>query len=359
MELGLFSLLPQRDISVGAGQVYADTIDMVRMAEDIGFDVAWLAEHHFGNYSMCPSPLVLASHLAGITSRIHIGPAVLVLPLYHPMRVLGELGMVDQLSGGRLIVGFGSGYQDFEFTRFGVPLEENWAVTHEIMDILEMAFDHGEVEYQGQYFQIPETHVAVPMVQASPRVIIAGNQAEYLYRAARRGYQPIITVGPQPVEAQLAVRAHVAKHYAQEGISDENLPLAISRMIYVTDNQDEARDAAERILYTARLVMSFRGRYEQLEGIEVQPIPFAEEPTLDQIIANMPIGSPERVAEQIVTEIKANRPAHYAVFAQYGGLSGERARRSLERFGAEVVPLIDKELGGIKAFGPKSRPLAA
>ncbi|MCP5083150.1 MAG: LLM class flavin-dependent oxidoreductase [Alphaproteobacteria bacterium] len=359
MELGLFSLLPQRDLSLGAKQVYDDTIDMVRMAEQIGFDVAWIAEHHFGNYSMCPSPLVLASHLAGLTSKIKLGPAVLVLPLYHPLRVLGELGMVDQLSDGRLIVGFGSGYQAFEFERYGVALKENWAVTHEAMDILEMAFDHGRVEYQGKYFQIPETHVAVPMVQSSPRVIIAGNQPEYLHRAARRGYQPIITVGPQPVEAQLAVRTHVAKHYAQEGINDADLPLAISRMIYVTDSMDDARDAAERVLYTARLVMSFRGQYEQLKGIEVQPLPFENEPSLDEVIANMPIGGPERVAEQIVNEVKANRPAHYAVFAQYGGLSGDRARRSLERFGAEVVPLIDKELGGLEAFGPSSTPLAA
>ncbi len=267
--------------------------------------------------------------------------------------------MVDQLSDGRLIVGFGSGYQAFEFERYGVPLEENWDVTREAMDILEMSFDHGRVEYQGQYFQIPETHIAVPMTQQNPRVIIAGNQPDYLRRAARRGYQPIITVGPQPVEAQLAVRSHVAKHYAEEGISDAQLPLAVSRMIYVTDSKEDARDAAERVLYTARLVMSFRGQYEQLKGIEVQALPFENEPSLDQIIANMPIGSPERVAEQIVTEVRANRPAHYAVFAQYGGLSGDRARRSLERFGSEVIPLIDRELGGIKGFGPDLISMAA
>ena len=62
---------------------------------------------------------------------------------------------------------------------------------------------------------------------------------------------------------------------------------------------------------------------------EVLAQPFENEPSIDQIIENMPIGSPERVAEQIVAEVRANRPAHYAVFAQYGGLPGERARRSL------------------------------
>ncbi|MEM7425709.1 MAG: LLM class flavin-dependent oxidoreductase [Pseudomonadota bacterium] len=359
MELGLFSLFPQRDIAVGAKQIYDDTISMVQIAEEIGMDVAWLAEHHFGNYSMCPSPLVMASHLAGLTSKIKIGPAVLVLPLYHPLRVLGELGMVDQLSGGRLIVGYGSGYQAFEFSRFGVDLTENWEITHEMMDIIEMGLDEQRVEYQGKYFQIEDTPLAVPMLQKRPRTVIAGNQPEYLRRAARRGYQPIITVGPQPISAQLTVRSHVSKHYAMEGILDDELPLAISRMIYVTDSKDDARDAAERILYTARLVMSFRGQYEELKGFEVQPIPFENEPSIDQILENMPIGSPERVAEQIVAELRANRPAHYAVFAQYGGLPGGRARRSLSRFGSEVVPMIDRELGGLANFGPSLQPLAA
>ncbi len=359
MELGLFSLFPQREISIGAKQIYDDTIANVQLAEEMGINVAWLAEHHFGNYSMCPSPLVMASHLAGLTSKIRIGPAVLVLPLYHPLRVLGELGMVDQLSDGRLIVGFGSGYQAFEFNRFGVDLTENWEITHEMMDIIEMGLDQQRVEYQGKYYQIEDTPLAVPMLQETPRTIIAGNQPEYLRRAARRGYQPIITVGPQPITAQLAVRGHVSKYYEMEGVADEELPLAMSRMIYVTDSKEDARDAAERVLYTARLVMSFRGQYEELKGFEVQPIPFENEPSIDQIIENLPIGSPERVAEQIVAELRASRPAHYALFVQYGGMPGERAHRSLERFGSEVLPLIDNELGGLEAFGPGAQSIAA
>ena len=360
MEFGLFSLLPQRDISQPVGDVYRDTIDMVRLAEDIGFDVAWLAEHHFGNYCMCPSPLLLASHLAAHTTRIRIGPAVLVLPLYHPLRVLEEIGMVDQLSGGRLVIGYGSGYQAFEFDRFGTALDENWAMTHEVMDILEMGIDTGHVEYRGKYFQIPSTPIGVPTLQRpSPPVIVAGNQPDYLRRAARRGYRPIITVGPQGVEAQLKVREHVAKHYAMEGVGDDELPLAISRAIYVTDDRREALDAAERTLYTARLVMAFRGRYEKLNGSEVQLQPFDGEPTLEQVVENLPIGDPETVAEKIVAEVRANRPWHYAVFQQYGGIDGKRALRSLERFGAEVLPLIDKELGGYRNFGPKLRQRAA
>ncbi|MBT7646203.1 MAG: LLM class flavin-dependent oxidoreductase, partial [Rhodospirillaceae bacterium] len=143
MELGIFSLMPQRDVSKPTAEIYKETIDLIQLAEEIGFDTAWLTEHHFGNYCMCPSPLMLASHVAARTTRIKMGLAVLVLPLYHPLRLLEEIGMVDQLSDGRLVIGYGSGYQAFEFERFGHDLGENWAITHEIMDILEMGMAEG------------------------------------------------------------------------------------------------------------------------------------------------------------------------------------------------------------------------
>lgn len=73
-----------------------------------------IAEHHFSNYCVCPSPLVMAAACARITRRIRLATGVLVLPLYHPARLIAEIGMVDAVSGGRLSVGVGSGYR---FTR--------------------------------------------------------------------------------------------------------------------------------------------------------------------------------------------------------------------------------------------------
>ena len=73
---------------------------------------------------MCVSPLVMAAYCAGLTRTIRLGTAVLVLPLYHPVRLVEELGLVDQLSDGRLVIGIGTGYQGYEFAHFGVSLEE-------------------------------------------------------------------------------------------------------------------------------------------------------------------------------------------------------------------------------------------
>ncbi len=359
MELGLFSLMPQRDVSKPVGEIYKETIDLIRLAEDIGFDTAWLTEHHFGNYCMCPSPLMLASHVAARTTKIKMGMAVLVLPLYHPMRLLEEIGMVDQLSDGRLVIGFGSGYQAFEFERFGLDLADNWSITHETMDILEMGMAEGRVAYDGKHFQIPETSIGTPILQKPrPAVFAAGNEPGYLARAARAGYTPFVTVGGNGMDALLGVRGHIEKNFAEAGHKSP-LPFAINRSIYVTDDKDDARDAAERVLYTARLVMAFRGRYEQLNGTEVLPQPFKDEPTLDTILKNLPFGDPESCAEKLAAEIKATGACHYSMFAQFGGMDHKRARRSLERIGSEVLPLVDKALGGAKTFGPDKVPAAA
>jgi alkanesulfonate monooxygenase SsuD/methylene tetrahydromethanopterin reductase-like flavin-dependent oxidoreductase (luciferase family) len=59
MKLSLFNLMTQRDASVTPEQIFADTVSMVRLAEEVGFDTAWFAEHHFSNYSICPSPTML------------------------------------------------------------------------------------------------------------------------------------------------------------------------------------------------------------------------------------------------------------------------------------------------------------
>ena len=99
--------------------------------------------------------------------------------------------------------------------------------------------------------------------------------------------------------------------------------------------------------------MVFRQRCEKLEGTRLIPQPFEGELSPEQIVANIPIGDVETCAEKLVAEIRAVRPSHLRFFVQFGGIDGKRARRSLERLGAEVLPLVDEALGGLGSFGPK------
>src|SRR5437660_86497 len=149
-------------------------------------DIACSADHHFNHYSLCPSPLMMVAHCAGLTKRIRLGTAVCVLPLYHPARLLGEIGFADTVSGGRLDLGIGSGYQQFEFDRFGVDLKNSHSLFAELYDVLEAGMKEHVFSYSGQHLQIPPTSIAVRTVQKPmPPIWVTSGHAETLGRAVR------------------------------------------------------------------------------------------------------------------------------------------------------------------------------
>ena len=151
MEFGLFNLMPQRDAAKSPREIFAETVEQVRLAEDLGFDVAWFAEHHFSNYCLCPSPIAMAIHLAGLTRHIRLGTGVVVAPLYQPLRMLEDLALLDILSDGRLVIGLGSGYQQYEFHKFGVNVASGRDIFLETLDVLEQFLAEGVVEYGGKH----------------------------------------------------------------------------------------------------------------------------------------------------------------------------------------------------------------
>lgn len=352
MKLGLFCLMTQRSPSQTIAQLYEDNLQLVKLSEDIGFDIAWLAEHHFSNYSMCPSPHIMAGYLAGKTKHIKLGAAILVLPLYQPVRLLEEIGMVDILSGGRTVIGIGAGYQDFEFKRFSVKLEANWQMTHEMLDIIELAFSKPSFSYEGRHYQLPELPIAVrPLQKPMPPVYIAGNEPAMLQRLAKRDYISFHTVGYNGVEALLKVRQHVESNFKAANVPVERLNFAYQRYVYISDDRKDVLDAAERALYVSRVASALRNKYEKLNGTFIEPEPFAGELSLEQIVDNVYIGSPDTVAERIVRDMKLLNPMHLSCFMQFGGMEGRRALKSMERFAAEVMPKVRKAVPDFDRFG--------
>jgi alkanesulfonate monooxygenase SsuD/methylene tetrahydromethanopterin reductase-like flavin-dependent oxidoreductase (luciferase family) len=328
----------------GGQRILKDTVDLVRLAEDAGFETAWFAEHHFSNYSVCASPLMMAAHCAPVTSRINLGTAVLVLPLYHPVRMVEEIGLVDLLSDGRLVVGIGTGYQAFEFNRFGVDIDQRLERTLEVLDILDACFSGEDIVHDGRHYRIERAPLcARPAYNRKPQIYVAGGQPELVSRAAQRGHVPFVTVGFQGTEALVKQRQYYEKLYAAAGQNADELPLAVQRYVYVTDSQADAIDAAERILYVNRLALSLRYGYQELDGPMLRPIPFKDEPTAEQIVDNVIMGDPQHCAERIADECRLLRPLHYSCIMQFGGMDGRRARRSLERFASEVMPLLEPE----------------
>src|SRR5437879_12875354 len=101
MEYGIFNLMGSREADKPTAQVFGEVAEQTRLADELGYTIAWFAEHHFSNYCLCASPVMMVGHCASITKRIRLGTAVGGVPLYNAARLAAEIAMADALSNGR------------------------------------------------------------------------------------------------------------------------------------------------------------------------------------------------------------------------------------------------------------------
>ena len=120
MKFGIFLLMQSPDM-LPSSEIYRNALEQAQMADQLGFDYVVAAEHHFSSYGFLPNPLMLIATLAQHTKQVRFSTAVVVLPLRNPIQTAEEIAMLDHLTNGRLEVGFGTGYQQYEFQRFQVP----------------------------------------------------------------------------------------------------------------------------------------------------------------------------------------------------------------------------------------------
>ncbi|AHF76034.1 Luciferase-like, subgroup [Sodalis praecaptivus] len=347
MKLGLFNLMSYKDNARGIQGVIQDTRSMVSLAEEIGFATAWFAEHHFTNYSISVSPLLMAAHMAGYSRRIRLGTAVIVLPLYEPMRLAQEIALVDRLLEGRLVLGIGSGYQAYEFERYRRDVTQRNALLLSHWDFIERALTHGRTvspSWQGE--QVETDFLLTPLQQPLPPLYLTTTQPQVLKRFAPLGATPFMTAGWRG-SVRLGEMVRDARNSWGEAGLDAQMPVAVQQYIHVTDSHQAALKAAERALFVARMIAALHdSRIKTAAGFIDAP-PLQDEPAAEVVRDNLIIGDAHLVAERIIREVREINPSHYNCFFQFGDMPIADARRSLEKFGQQVIPLLEKELGSV------------
>ena len=146
-------------------QLYQEVMRQCIEAERLGFDTAFIAEHHFHEYGAVPNSAVYLAALAQKTTRLRLGPAIVVLPFRHPIEVAESYAMVDVLSNGRLTLGVGSGYLKHEFEGWGVPGEEKRERFDESLPLLKRALAGARITHQGRFFVCNDAVLNVLPVQ--------------------------------------------------------------------------------------------------------------------------------------------------------------------------------------------------
>ena len=234
--------------------VYARALQRIEIMDREGYDAVWLTEHHFSDYSVCPSIPVMGAHAAARTKNLRIGAGVTLAGFYHPLRLAEELALLDILSGGRVNWGAGRGFDLREFKTFGVPMEESAARFHEVVDIVIQAWKNERLTYQGKYFSFEDVEVLPkPMQKPTPPIWMAAGSNEALAWAASKGHS--VLMGPHASHVETGqqwefYRDQLIAH--GHSIAGRDIPTARLLAIAATDAEaaEVAREGAQWLLKT-------------------------------------------------------------------------------------------------------------
>ncbi len=340
MDIGTF-LLMQSPAMRSSQDIYARGVEQAQAAEALGFRNTWLGEHHFSSYGYLSRPAQLATYIAAKTKTLRVGTAVIVVPLHHPLLVAEEIATLDQLSGGRVDIGFGRGYQNYEFERFGLDLEQAKNRWDESLDIILNSLKGQAFSYEGKHYKVPDTMVfPQPLQTPHPPIWIVAQSPYALEAAVRRGFN-VLTGGFGVTVEHLAAFGKMFEEVCAKVQPPLKPRVGVQRAIYVAKSDADARDAAEHARWNMRVTLSLRNHYEQVENGKAMPIVAQNEPDIEDLINRyLIIGSPETCIHQIKTLQSVMGISHFNCSFWFGDMDQKRVLRSMERFAKEVMPAI-------------------
>ncbi|HAK62387.1 MAG TPA: hypothetical protein DCO82_04005 [Alphaproteobacteria bacterium] len=224
--------------------VYERAMDRVDRMEDSAFDCIWLAEHHFTDYSVCPSVTLMGTHIAGRTKRLRIGTAVTLNAYYHPLRLAEELNMLDIFSKGRLNWGSGRGFDPTEFKLFGVTADDVYDRFREAADIVQKAWKHERFSHHGKHFHYENARVLPPPFQdPHPPVYLAADSPDSIRKAGAEGYT--IMLGPHASNADCKYKRKLYQEVMEANghvVGNRDIPMV--RYVALGETRAEAEAVA-------------------------------------------------------------------------------------------------------------------
>ncbi len=329
IEFGVFDHVDRggRDL----GRLFEERLELVSAYDRLGFDAYFVAEHHATPLGMAPSPGIFLSSVAQRTKRIKFGPLVYLLPLYDPLRLIWEICMLDQLSGGRFQLGVGRGISIFELTYHNVNAMHSRALYQETLDVVLLGLREKVLNYEGRHVTYTDVPMEMQPVQMPHPPLWAGvNSPQSAGPVAKRGMNAMLISPPLP--AQKSIEAYISTYRATHG--DKPLPrMGLARMIYVADTEKEAQAVAARAY--ANFYDSASTLYRRFATLPAV-FPPAYEPVRAAGVAIA--GTPEQVREEIDKQLRLTGANYVAGRFAFGDLTLAESMHSAELFAQKVAP---------------------
>jgi alkanesulfonate monooxygenase SsuD/methylene tetrahydromethanopterin reductase-like flavin-dependent oxidoreductase (luciferase family) len=348
VKFGLFFQAPEAPGQSHADR-YAEMLDLIVLADSLGFDVAWLAELHFGGaFSLLSNPLMAVPVIAQRTRRIRIGTAVSLLPLHQPLGLAEQAATADLLSGGRLEFGVGRGSIPSQFHGFGVPVSENRGRFDEALEVIRLAWTKERFSYHGTYYQVDDVSVVPrPLQRPHPPIRVAVHSAESFAHIGDLGLPIYSGTTTTPMPQLREYMALYRDRLAAAGHPWQPDQMALMLPVHVGDAGPAARDAMRP---------GVRKYYQNLEAIfSALPDSYADHlPRLRIIrdtLADLPyekffrdqavFGDTAEVIDRLQAAIEEFSLSQVICWFDQGSmLPRAEVERAMRRFAEQVMPKL-------------------
>jgi alkanesulfonate monooxygenase SsuD/methylene tetrahydromethanopterin reductase-like flavin-dependent oxidoreductase (luciferase family) len=347
MDIGLFFLM-QRDEAWSEQAVYDSALEQMLAAESLGYHSVWIAEHHFNDYGLCPTPPVLAAFLAARTRTLRVGMGVSLLPLHHPVDLAESLAVLDVVSGGRLDVGLGRGGTLQDYETFQSDRADARARVEEGVALITQSWRGEPFDFQGRFHTAARLHVRPrPVQRPHPPLFIACNSEDSVRSAARLGL-PTLSSFFVPVD-ELQRRHRLYREVAREAGRPTAEIEALEaqswgmRVVHVAPSREEAERAIEA---------PFMGYQHKMAVLRSDGTGGSVPNSFDRSLLKlrpfseylatgwMLLGTPDEVREGLQQYCEATGYRRVLLLMALPGLATPLALRSMRLFAEKVAPAM-------------------
>ena len=317
-------------------RIIHETLNEIQLCDELGFDTAWLSEHHFDGATAYVDPVVFAASIAATTKKIRIGFAVVEMALHHPVRLAAQTALLDNLSNGRLLVGTGKGsaFNEYEYIGFGVPMSDAAESLQEAENLILEAWQGNPVNFSGKYWDVAFPGLRPTPYQTPHPPLVRACLSEESTREMARIRRPIL-IGAQDNDS-ISNRIHLyRKELEDANLSDQNIEtlldkIWVSKNVFVADTSSEAIERAQLGLNTEQ--NHFRKAREEFNPSHT----ITKKSNPSEFQSTFIAGNSEDVYEQIL-ELKEIGVSNLMMKMNTGEMEPEIVRKSIKLFSEDVT----------------------
>jgi alkanesulfonate monooxygenase SsuD/methylene tetrahydromethanopterin reductase-like flavin-dependent oxidoreductase (luciferase family) len=333
VKFGIFDHMDSGDRPLGLH--YAQRLALIEAYDRLGFHAYHVAEHHSTPLGMAPSPSVFLAAAAQRTTRLRLGPLVYTLSLYQPLRLIEEICMLDQLSGGRFELGIGRGISPIELALYGVDPKKAQELFEEVQAIVLKGLTSPRLDHEGKHYRFANVPMTLaPVQRPHPPLWQGTNNPDSIAEMARLGANTGHNL--PPAQARICTDAYRAA-WAEARKDRATLPLmGVTRHIVVAPTDEAALRIARRcyLRWHENFYTLFR-EYNQRPRL-IYPDTFDEMMARGEAAA----GTPATVHRLLRRQIEESGINYLFCRFAFGDMTHDEALRSIELFAAEAMPAL-------------------